>query len=473
MDLGSFRTVETLRRDGGMIESYVELVQRRLEDRSANIIANLEKLEEGHLRFTMRIFGDCIDEETRGKLLSGYTEYWTEKELRAFAKEFVPMYTEYAVAELEEKKRDGERFFPPHLTQEEYQELAVREKWPRISEHLEDVSPLQLRREIARMGMLFRPYMLSDPGFNEGVLEFALYFDLLDRLARVSLADLRVAAREIARLVESAVAAKSIEECEVILSRIRIAAAKGAGLPADPESLLGPAMERYPREAPPGWKLRELRGTLKTMSLKDLRLSALVHLDILTTEETREIVSPFMVRFPSFYEIPGNALRELILAVAGSVDDRLITYFFDRYATGRMAMTDPVSFVVWKLMPEEEKVRILREDNARMDQAMMARHLARFLHAVTPAELGDAGRQISLLTKEKFITNHGSILKTLGAGQEVDGVKRLYDQITILALRMMAQTEGKRQEIFDAIRTRIAGAAGIPLNTLEEEETDL
>ena len=57
----------------------------------------------------MRIFGDCIDEETRGKLLSGYTEYWTEKELRAFAKEFVPMYTEYAVAELEEKKRDGER----------------------------------------------------------------------------------------------------------------------------------------------------------------------------------------------------------------------------------------------------------------------------------------------------------------------------------------------------------------------------
>ena len=103
--------------------------------------------------------------------------------------------------------------------------------------------------------------------------------------------------------------------------------------------------------------------------------------------------------------------------------------------------------------------------NARMDQAMMARHLARFLHAVTPAELGDAGRQISLLTKEKFITNHGSILKTLGAGQEVDGVKRLYDQITILALRMMAQTEGKRQEIFDAIRTRIAGAAGIPLNS--------
>src|SRR4030065_664863 len=102
-----------------MIESYSELVRRRLEDRSANIMANLEKLGEGP---------------------------------------------------------------PPYLTQEEYQEMAVREKWPRIAEHLEEVSPLQLRREVARMGMLFRPYMLSDPGFNEGVLEFALYFDLLARV---------------------------------------------------------------------------------------------------------------------------------------------------------------------------------------------------------------------------------------------------------------------------------------------------
>jgi hypothetical protein len=452
-----------------MIDSYVELVRHRLENRSANIMANLEKLGEGHLRFTMRIFGDCLDEEARGKLLTGYTEYWTEKELRSFAKEFVPAYTEYAVTELLEKKKDGERFHPPYLTQEEYQEMAVREKWPRIAEHLEEVSPLQLRREVARMGMLFRPYMLSDPGFNEGVLEFALYFDLLDRLTVVPPADLRTAAREIAPLVGSAVAAKSIGECEIILPRIRAIAAKAAGLPADPETMLGPGMERYPREAPPGWKLRELRMTLETMSLKDLRLSALVHVDILTTEEVREIVSPFMARFPSFYEIPGNALRELILAIAGSVTDRLITYFFDRYATGRMVMTKPVSFFVWKLSPEEEKLRILREDNERMDSAMMARHLARFLHSSSPAELGDAGRQISLLTNENFTSNHGSILKNLGGGQEGEGVKRLYDQVTVIALRMISRREGEKQEIFDTIRAMIAETAGIPPETKEEE----
>src|SRR4030066_1516797 len=199
----------SLRGAGGMIESYTELVRRRLEDRSANIMANLEKLGEGHLRFTMRIFGDCLDEETRGKLLKEYTEYRTEKELRAFAKEFIPAYTEYAIAELVEKKEDGERFVPPYLTQEEYQEMAVREKWPRIEEHVEEVSPLQLRREVARRGMLFRPYMLSDPGFNEGVLEFALYFDLRDRLTVVEAGDLLTAAREIAPPGGSAVAGAS------------------------------------------------------------------------------------------------------------------------------------------------------------------------------------------------------------------------------------------------------------------------
>ncbi len=452
-----------------MIESYVELVRRRLEDRSANIITNLEKLGEGQLRFTMRIFGDCLDEEARGRLLSGYTEYLTEKELRAFAQGFVPEYTEYAIAELLEKKKEGERFVPPYLTQEEYQEMAVREKWPKIAEHLEDVSPLQLRREIARMGMLFRPYMLSDPGFNEGVLEFALYFDLLERLAPVPPEDLRAAAREIGPQVAKAVSAKSIEECEKILPRIRTAVGKIAGLPADPEALLGPGMEKYPRETPPGWNLRELRQTLETMSLKDLRLSALVHLDILTTEEVQKIVSPFMTRFPSFYEIPGNPLREMILAIAESVDDRLITYFFDRYATGRMAMTKPVSFLVWKLMPEEEKLRLLREDNARMDSAMMARHLARFLHSSSPADLGDAGRQISFLTKETFVSNHGSILKHAGGGPEGEGVKRLYDQVTVAALRMMSCREEERQEMFDAIRAMIAQNAGIPLHTLGEE----
>jgi len=61
----------------------------------------------------MRIFGDCLDEETRDRMFSGYSEHMAERELRSFAADFVPAYTAYAIAELEEKKKDGERHEPP------------------------------------------------------------------------------------------------------------------------------------------------------------------------------------------------------------------------------------------------------------------------------------------------------------------------------------------------------------------------
>jgi hypothetical protein len=199
------------------------------------------------------------------------------------------------------------------------------------------------------------------------------------------------------------------------------------------------------------------------MSLKDLRLSALVHLDLLTTEETREIVTPFISRFPSFYEIPSNGLREIILAIADRIADRAIAYFFDRYSTGWMAMTPPVSYLVWKLMPEEEKILRLREDNEKMDQAMKSRHLARYLHSSTPAELSDAGRQISLLTDGRFSSNHGLILKGAGSDSAGGGVGRLYDEVTVLSLRMMAGPEGEKEERFQIIREKIADSAGIPI----------
>ncbi len=446
-----------------MIESYVDLVTRRLEDRHEKILSALDELSDWHLRFTVRIFGDCLDEEKRKELLGNYTEYWTDAELRQFVRNFVPAYAEYALAELIEKKKDGERFDPPWITQEEYQEMAAREKWPRIAAFLEHVTPLQLRREIAKAAMLFRPYMLSDPGFNEGVLEFTLYFDLLDRLAALSEGELRAAAREIAPLVESAVVAKKIEESEAILRQVRERAARAAGIPKDPEYLLGPEMERYPREAPAGWKVRELRNTLKAMPLADLRLAALSHLDLLTTEETRELVIPFTARYPSFHGIPSSGLRELVLAIAERVSDRAITFFFERYLSGRMAMTPAVAYLVWKLMPEEERLSRLRDDNAKMDQAMMSRHLARFLLSASTAELADADRQIAFLTDQRFSSTHGLILVKAGSDGQGTGIRPLYDAVTGMALKMMFLPAGEREGKLNEIRQRIAAAAGIDL----------
>jgi len=452
------------------MKTYVDLVRRRLEDRADNVVGNLERFMEPQLRFTMRIFGDCIDEETRGTMFSGYSEHLTEQELRSFAADFVPAYTLYAIAELEEKKKGGERHEPPFLTQEEYQEMAVREKWSRIAEHMDFVSPLQLRREVARAGMLFRPYMLSDAGFNESVLEFSLYFDLLQRLRSVSDSRLRAAAAEIAPRIAAAVAAASEEEREALLREIRTSAAAAAGLPADPETLLGPPMEKYPREVPPEYRVRELKNTLATMKLKDLRLSALVHLDLLTVEETRRIVLPFLAKHPSFYEMPAKALRELILAVAAGVDGRSITYFIERYGSGWMAMTKPVDYIVWKLMPEEERIDALRRDNERMDAAMMARHMARFLHSESEQDLSDAGKQIALLTDARFVADHGAILARLGAEEE--RIKRIYDSVTLSSARMAGQRGEDRESAYQAIRGMIADAAGVFAATTEREGND-
>lgn len=133
-------------------------------------------------------------------------------------------------------------------------------------------------------------------------------------------------------------------------------------------------------------------------------------------------------------------------------------------------MTEPVAFTVWKLMPEEEKLLRLREDNDRMDSAMMSRHLARFLHAASPEEPGDPGAQIALLSDERFVSNHGSILKQLGGLQEGEGLKRFYDQVTILALRMASSKEPEKKQILDAIRAAIALAAGIAPVTPEKKE---
>ncbi|GAB4227504.1 MAG: hypothetical protein OHK0028_00250 [Deltaproteobacteria bacterium] len=466
--LAAFRGFFSLVGGDARVNSYVELVRRRFEDRAANLLSKLDELPEAQLRYTMRLFGDCLDEATRGKMFEGYSEHLREKELREFARTFVPDYTKYAVAELEEKKKGGERFEPPFLTREEYQEMAVREKWPRIAEHIEAVDPLQLRREVARAAMLFRPYMLSDPGFNEGVLEFSLYYDLLDRLDPVPEEGLRETAVDLARGIARAVAAGSSPAAETLLKEVRFAAAKLAGLPADPESLLGPPMEKVPREVPPEFRLRDLARTLDTLSLKDLRLTALVHLDLLTVEETRRLVSPFFAKYASFFEMPSKGLRDLVLAVAEGVGDRTIAYFFDRYGTGRMAMTKPVDYIVWKLMPLEERIAALRRDNEAMDAAMMSRLLARVLHSGSEVILSDVGRQIALLTDGGFEADHGTILKRFGSGGG-ERIKRLFDAVTLSFSRMVSLRGEERETAYREMRRSVAEATGIPPREIEGE----
>jgi hypothetical protein len=80
------------------------------------------------------------------------------------------------------------------------------------------------------------------------------------------------------------------------------------------------------------------------------------------------------------------------------------------------------------------------------------------------AELSDVGKQISLLTNDRYSANQGSILKNAADHPAGEGVKRLYDEVTILSLRMMTRRDGEdRQEKFRKIQEKIAHAAGVSI----------
>jgi hypothetical protein len=125
-------------------------------------------------------------------------------------------------------------------------------------------------------------------------------------------------------------------------------------------------------------------------------------------------------------------------------------------------------------MPEEERVDALRRDNERMDAAMMARHLARFLHSESEQDLSDAGKQIALLTDDRFVADHGAILARLGAEGEGEGerIKRLYDTVTLSSVRMAGQRGEERESAYQAVRGMIADAAGVFAATTEGGGSD-
>jgi hypothetical protein len=91
---------------------------------------------------------------------------------------------------------------------------------------------------------------------------------------------------------------------------------------------------------------------------------------------------------------------------------------------------------------------------------MIARHLARFLLSETEADLSDPGRQIALLTDPRYVGGHGELLKRLGAAEDGERIRRLYDAVASLGVRMAGQRAQEREATYQAIRKAVADAAG-------------
>lgn len=442
--------------------TYRSLVSRRLKAREGNIMANLSELHEGQLRFTVRIFADCMEEEDMERFLEGYSEYMIEEELMKFVGDFVPKYTEYAILELEERKKKSEGFEPEQITGEELQEMAIKEKWPRLERKPEAFSILRLRREIAKLALCLRPYMLSDPAWNESLLEFSLYFDIQEKLKDLSEKELHNAVRKIGPLVSKAEKAKGIKEKEEELRSIRAFVLSLAGIEGDVEDLIGPLMERYPREAPDGWELAEFRHNLGQMSRKELQMSAIVYIELLALAEMEELSRPFMERYPSFYEMDEKTLIDLICTLVYGIGDREILNFFERYTKGKMMVAQSISPETWTLIPRDKKLQRLREDNDEMDIVLMARHIARIYMTEMYSKLYDYDFQIDLTRDPEYMRIQGALASGLGGKEEGRRLRDLNDTVTVTMLEIVNSKEGLREK-FAALRMHIASTLGFEI----------
>lgn len=442
--------------------TYRSLVSQRLKNREGNIMSNLSELMEDQLRFTVRIFADCMEEADMERFLDGYSEYMIEDKLRDFVNDFVPEYTAYAISELEAKKAASEGFAPEQITGEELQEMSIIEKWPKLAEKKEAFSILKLRREIAKLALLLRPYMLTDPGWNESLLEFAIYYDIQEKLKGLSDEALRSAAAEIAPIVLKASKTKDIKAKEKILREIRSFVLTLAQIDGDVEELLGPPMERYPREAPEGWELAEFRNNLEKMGLKEVRLSALVYIELLTLQEMNDLAGPFMERFTSFYEIDRKTLIEFLCALVSALGDREILNFYERYTKGKMMITKSFSPETWNLLPREKKLQFLREDNDEMDIALMGRHIARIYMSGEYSKLYNYDFQIELVQNPDYMKIQGILANVIGGSDEGRALRELNDEIT-RAMLDAVESKDERKKKFLALRQRIASVLGFEI----------
>lgn len=451
--------IEDLGPQEAMPTTYRTLVTRRLTSREGNIMSKLPDMDESHLRFTVRIFADCMEEEDMERFLEGYSEYMVEEQMTVFVEEFVPKYTEYAISELEARKKRSEGFAPDQITGEELQEMAIKEKWPKLAEKPEAFSNLRLRREIAKLALCLRPYMLSDPAWNESLLEFALYFDIQEKLKELSEDEIHHAVMRIAPLVIEADNVKGIKEKEEKLRGVRALVLSLAGIEVDVEELIGPPMERYPREGPEGWELAEFRNNLEKLDIHEVRLSTFVYIELLTLQEMNDLAGPFMEKFESFYEMDKHTLIDLLCVLVSAIGDREILNFFERYSKGKMMIARAFSPETWALIPRDKKLQHLREDNDGMDIAMMARHIARIFMTETFGNLKDYDFQINLIRNPDYMKTQEVLAREVGDGDEGERLRELNDRVTLSMLDLVNSTEGL-EERFSGIRRQIASAMG-------------
>jgi hypothetical protein len=294
--------------------------------------------------------------------------------------------------------------------------------------------------------------LFHDPGLGEAAVEFSVYLDLLERLARAS-------NTAIEGLKDEALASlggldhRDVAQVEGVLTTLREAIGRSVGLTPPFDHLFSERMERWPRSAPADLHdvvNPEIMEAVAGMNLKQLQTSLRVLLELVSLEEQRREIEPLKARYHALDEIPEEALTALLPHLSMRLGDRTICDFALRYRSGRLWARERIDPQVWKLLRFQEKFMFLEADNEAMDLLQVSRHLARLLLTERYELLFDPAFQVGLMYEPLY---HRVLNHCMGDLTDSGRLKSLNREVT----RMMLELEelladGERPARFLEIR---------------------
>jgi hypothetical protein len=443
--------------------SKVESQRRFIQERAKDLLDRVPRMEDEELRWTIRVFADCLSPEQRAAALGAYSEHWEAERLRSFVSTFIRRYTDLALEDLGTKE-DGPGARLADLTDEELQSMSLAEKWSLLAAEPSGLRPYQLRRELARLFMCKSYDLFHDAGLSEAAVEFPAYHrvrDALEDQPDTLVADLlRMVVARTDRL-----RAESPDEVEAALTEIREAIANRLGILVPVDQLFTGQMVKLPLDRPdeiPEASPQATEAAMAEMSPADLATAFLVLTDLMSLREWNEYLLPLQRQYRSLVGIPPEDLRTLLPRLAARTGDRRITDFAERHRSGRMVAERKVAPPIWELLPPTERLALLERDNRTMDIAQVIRCLAKIFSSFQYDMLFDAEFHVELVRSPWYRRLITRLIAQYERGHERQRLEDLMHSVTRTMLEIESLPSEARPARLQQVRALIAAALGLP-----------
>ena len=444
----------------------IEQMRRFILTREEEVLSKVAEMPDDQLRWIVRVLADCLDETSRVVCLQDYSEHLPLERMQAFVASFVPQYTQLALADLNLKAQvEGSGL--NSLTEEELQSMSCAEKWYLLASEEEGLTVPQLRRELVRFLFCRSIELYHEPSLPMAAIEFPSYFEIQESLATLPPEEVQGLTGRILPKTQELDKALG-RDAQEILRAVREEIAQAISLDKPLESLFDGAMRRINLG---GKDMAEETPSADTegMSREELQLSVKALTELMLVDEIRRELSLLKDRYPSFYEIPDEELIDLVRNLSQKLGNRTILSFTNRYRSGSMVTREGVSSAVWNLMPEEEKLRLLQEDNASMDVSQMARHITRIFMSYEYQMLHDPTAQMAFLNEPFYQALQERIIKQFSETTHQEGLQELNRVVTVHMLEVENARPEDRHALFQKIRKDIAKILSLPDTLLDPE----